>query len=319
MTTAITRTGPAQLALFADRARNYERASRSKRTLAEYARQWRLFCSWCESRELEAIPCPAETLALWLTERAHEVSISTLSVALSAIAWIHVNSAHPSPTSDSRIKRLWEGIRRTHGQPQRQVAPLTAAELRRVCLALPLSPIGVRDRVILTLGMGGALRRSELAALEVRDVERRADGLVVLIRRSKTDQHGKGARVGIARGRNRQTCPVRALAAWLELSGLKRGRLLRRMSRGGRVLEAGLRGAAIATVVKQSVERAGLDSARYSGHSLRSGLATSAAAAGKTDRAIMQQGRWRGREMVDKYVRDARLLDEHNASKGIGL
>jgi integrase len=85
------------------------------------------------------------------------------------------------------------------------------------------------------------------------------------------------------------------------------------------VLDAGLRGAAIAEVVKRSVERVGLDAARYSGHSLRSGLATSAAAAGKTDRAIMQQGRWRGREMVDRYVRDARLLDEHNASKGIGL
>lgn len=319
MTTAITHARPAQLALFAERARNYERASRSKRTLAEYARQWRLFCVWCEARELEAMPCPAETLAQWLTERAHEVSISTLSVALSAIAWIHTNSGNATPTSDPRIKRLWEGIRRTHGQPQRQVSPLTSVELRSVCTALPDSPIGVRDRVILTLGMGGALRRSELAALEVRDVERTKAGLVVLIRRSKTDQHGKGHRVGIARGRNRHTCPMRALEAWLELSGLKRGRLLRRMSRSGRVLEAGLRGAAIAEVVKRSVERVGLDAARYSGHSLRSGLATSAAAAGKTDRAIMQQGRWRGREMVDRYVRDARLLDEHNASKGIGL
>jgi integrase len=317
--TAITRAHPAQLALFAQRARQYEAASRSKRTLAEYARQWRLFKAWCEARELEPLPCPAETLALWLTERAHQVSISTLSVALSAIAWVHVNSTHATPTSDPRIKRLWEGVRRTHGQPQRQVAPLTAAELRSVCAALPDSPIGVRDRVILTLGMSGALRRSELAALEVRDVEGTKGGLVVLIRRSKTDQQGKGHRVGVARGRNRQTCPVRALEAWLVLSKLKRGRLLRRMSRGGRVLDAGLRGAAIAEVVKRSVERVGLDAARYSGHSLRSGLATSAAAAGKTDRAIMQQGRWRGREMVDRYVRDARLLDEHNASKGIGL
>jgi integrase len=307
------------LARFFERASRYQRASRSKRTLAEYAKQWRLFKTWCLERDVELLPCAPETLAMWLIERAMHVRVSTLSVALAAIAWVHRGSRFDSPTRDARVLELWEGIRREHGVAVRQVAPLTAAEVRAVCAVLPDSMVGARDRVVLALGMAAALRRSELAALRVEDVELRPDGLVVRVVRSKTDQVGAGVSVGVARGRFRHSCPVRAVQVWLELARLERGPLLRQVSRGGRVLERGISGDRIARLVKRSVAAAGLDPKRYSGHSLRAGLATTAARAGKSDRAIMMQGRWQGRRMVDRYVRDATLLDKSNASDDIGL
>jgi integrase len=307
------------LARFFERASRYQRASRSKRTLAEYAKQWRLFKTWCLERDVELLPCAPETLAMWLIERAMHVRVSTLAVALAAIAWVHRGSRFDSPTRDARVLELWEGIRREHGVAVRQVAPLTAAEVRAVCAVLPDSMVGARDRVVLALGMAAALRRSELAALRVEDVELRPDGLVVRVVRSKTDQVGAGVSVGVARGRFRHSCPVRAVQVWLELARLERGPLLRQVSRGGRVLERGISGDRIARLVKRSVAAAGLDPKRYSGHSLRAGLATTAARAGKSDRAIMMQGRWQGRRMVDRYVRDATLLDKSNASDDIGL
>ena len=307
------------LARFFERAQRYQRASRSKRTLAEYAKQWRLFRRWCFDNEVEPLPCAPEALAAWMIDRATQVRVSSLALALSAIAWVHRGSRFESPTRDARVRDVWEGIRREHGVAQKQVAPLTASEVRAVCAGLPDSMAGARDRVVIALGMAAALRRSELAALRVEELDVRPDGLIVRVARSKTDQHGEGADVGVARGRFRDSCPVRAVQVWLELAGLERGPLLRQVSRGGRVLEHGVSGDRIARLVKRAVAAAGLDPKRYSGHSLRAGLATTAARAGKSDRAIMMQGRWQGRRMVDRYVRDATLLDPSNASDNIGL
>jgi integrase len=252
-------------------------------------------------------------------DRALEVRVSSLSVGLSAITWVHQGSGFEAPRGHPAVVGVWEGICREHGTAHKQVAPLTASEVRAVCARLPETMAGARDRVVIALGMAAALRRSELAALRIEDLEVRPDGLVVRITRSKTDQYGKGVDVGVARGRYRHSCPVRAVQVWLELARLERGALLRQVSRSGRVLEHGISGDRIARLVKRSVAAAGLDPKRYSGHSLRAGLATTAARAGKSDRAIMQQGRWQGRRMVDRYVRDAQLLDKSNASDGIGL
>lgn len=302
-----------------DHVRQCVARARAPRTLHEYGKHWRRFAAWCAARALPSLPCSSATLCLYVAERAQHVRIASLAVELAAVAWNHEGAGLPSPLSDPQVRLVWDGLRRLHGVARRQVAPLTAAELRGVCAALPATLAGLRDRALLLVGMGAALRRSELAALEVDDLEVRRDGLVVHVRRSKTDQEAQGVEVGVARGRLAATCPVRALEAWLRASGLRSGPLFRAVLRSGALSERALTGRSVASIVQRSVERVGLDARRYSGHSLRSGLATTAARAGKSDRAIMLQGRWSGRKMVDTYVRAGQLLGKDNASRDIGL
>ncbi|MBZ0120678.1 MAG: site-specific integrase, partial [Sandaracinaceae bacterium] len=164
--------------------------------------------------------------------------------------------------------------------------------------------IGRRDRALLMVGFAAALRRSELVALDVPDLGFTADGLELALGRTKTDQEEQGVRAGVPFGSDRATCPVRALRAWLEDAAMVEGAVFRSVSRHGR-LGGRLSDRDVARIVRRTALRGGLDPSRYTGHSLRAGLAPSAAKAGKRDRAIMKQGRWRSRAMVDRYVRDA--------------
>jgi integrase len=143
--------------------------------------------------------------------------------------------------------------------------------------------------VLLLLGFAGALRRSELVGLDVDNVCEGADGLTVRLRRSKTDQEGAGRTVGIPYGSNPITCPVRAWRAWLEVSGITEGAALRPVDRHGHIGASRLSAPAVALVLKRHAARAGLDPAEFAGHSLRAGLATSAAAAGVPERVIAEQ------------------------------
>lgn len=192
------------------------------------------------------------------------------------------------------------------------------SQLRAASGALPASLLGKRDRALLLLGFAGAFRRSELAGLEVRDLAFAEDGLEVTLRRSKTDQEGKGSKKGIPYGSDPKTCPVRAVRAWLEASGIAEGPVFREVTRHGHVEAAPLSGRSIARVVKRSAEAAGLDPAGFSGHSLRAGLATAAAKAGKSTHAIMRQTGHKSADMVARYVREASLFED-NAAAGIGL
>jgi integrase len=149
--------------------------------------------------------------------------------------------------------------------------------------------IGCRDRALVLLGFAGAFRRSELVALEVADCVFGREGLTVLLRRSKTDQDGQGRKVGIPYGSNPETCPMRVLQRWLEQSGVTTGPVFRSLNRHGQVQPAGLSGIDVARVVKKLAERAGLDPAKFAGHSLRAGHATAAAIAGASERSIMNQ------------------------------
>src|SRR5205085_10636582 len=127
------------------------------------------------------------------------------------------------PTEDGTVRMVTRGIRRAKGTLQIGKAALLTNDVRAMVLALPATPSGVRDRALLLLGFSGAFRRSELVALDVADVEQLRDGLAVTIRRSKTDQDGAGQKLGIPRGHRAGTCPVKALAAWLELAHITEG------------------------------------------------------------------------------------------------
>lgn len=191
-------------------------------------------------------------------------------------------------------------------------------DLQRLVAALPDSLSGSRDRLLLLVGFAGAFRRSELVALDLEDITITPDGLEVLVRRSKTDQEGTGTVKGIPFGSNPRTCPVRAFRAWIERSGITTRTLFRHVDRHGCLHAHRLSGHAIARIIKRLAKVAGLDPVQFSGHSLRAGLATAAARAGKADRTIMRQTGHRSRAMLDRYVRDADLFTD-NAAAGIGL
>jgi integrase len=223
-----------------------------------------------------------------------------------------------TPTGSAKVRLVMAGIRRTLGTAQEAKTPILVDDLRRMLAGLPGNLLGVRDRVLLLIGFCGAFRRSELVALDAADVAVTRDGLVVSIRRSKTDQEGEGRKIGIPYASHVETCPVRSLQDWLEKSSITAGPLFRPIDRFGRMASIRLSGAAVGEIVKRYAAAVGLDATEFAGHSLRSGLATSAAAAGASERSIMRQTGHRSEKMVRRYIKDGSLFRE-NAVATVGL
>ena len=210
------------------------------------------------------------------------------------------------------------GIRRAKGTASAAKAPAITEDIRRMVAAVPENLLGLRDRALLLVGFAGGFRRSELVGLDREDCEFTSDGVILVLRRSKMDQEGAGRKIAIPFGSNPETCPVRTLEAWLSTPALEQGALFRPVSRHGQIQAARLSGHAIALVVKRYAMAAGLDPLKYSGHSLRSGLATSAAINGASERSIMAQTGHRSLAMVRRYIRDGNLFRENAAAK-LGL
>jgi site-specific recombinase XerD len=206
-----------ELATLADAAREYGTASKAAATLRGYRSDWAGFTAWCRERGLDPLPAAPETVALYLTDLAGATATATLQRHLTSISQAHKGAGLTSPTGDETVRQVWRGIRPTFGTASRGKAPLLADDVRAMVAHLGHRPTDVRDRALVLMLYAGAFRRSELVALDVADVADTADGLVVTIRRSKTDQEGVGATVGIPYGSDPQTCPVRAYRAWLEV------------------------------------------------------------------------------------------------------
>ena len=223
-----------------------------------------------------------------------------------------------SPTHSPVVANTMKGIRRTKGTAACQKSPTLTDDIRAMLEATDSGFIGVRDRALILLGFAGAFRRSELVGLDIEDCAFSKDGLTATLRRSKTDQEGIGRKVGIPYGSNPDTCAVRVLNGWLELANLTAGPLFRPINRHGQVQPGRLSGIDVARVVKKLAERAGLDAAKYAGHSLRAGHATSAAIAGASERSIMNQTGHRSVQMVRRYIREGSLFRENSAGK-LGL
>ena len=181
---------------------------------------------------------------------------------------------------------------------------------------LPGTRVGLRDRAVLLLGFAGAFRRSELVSLDVADLEFSSAGLIVTLRKSKTDQEGRSRRLGIPFGSTEETCPVRAAQGLARDGRISEGAVFRPLDRFQRVQPTRLSDKAVALIVKRRAKAVGLDPTRYAGHSLRAGLATSAAAAGASERVIMSQTGHRSADMVRKYIREGNLFTSNPAGDG---
>jgi len=216
------------------------------------------------------------------------------------------------------VANTMKGIRRTKGTAPAQKAPTLTDDIRSMISVTDDGMIGLRDRALVLLGFAGAFRRSEIVALDIEDCTFAKDGLTVTLRRSKTDQDGAGRKIGIPYGSNPETCPVRTIQTWIEVTAIAKGPLFRSITRHGRLRSGRLSGIDVARIVKKLATRAGLDPAKYAGHSLRAGHATAAAIAGASERSIMNQTGHRSVQMVRRYIRDGSLFRENSAGK-LGL
>src|ERR1035437_571222 len=301
-----------------EQVRAYIRASKAESTLRGYQSDWRDFCAWCESRNLCPLPATPETVATYIAECAGRLKPGSIQRRLNAITEAHRAVGLDSPTHSPVVANTMKGIRRTMGTAPAQKAPALTDDIRAMVDATEAGTIGLRDRALILLGFAGAFRRSELVGLDAEDCAFGKDGLTVTLRRSKTDQEGVGRRVGIPYGSNPETCPVRIIQRWMEHAGISAGPLFRSINRHGHLGPGRLSGIDVARVVKKLAERAGLDAAKYAGHSLRAGHATSAAIAGASERSIMNQTGHRSVQMVRRYIRDGSLFRDNSAGK-LGL
>jgi integrase len=162
------------------------------------------------------------------------------------------------------------------------------------------------------LGFSGAFRRSELVALDVEHLEETPEGLRAFIAASKTDQDAEGAAIAIARGSS-VACPVTAVRDWLDAAGITSGPA----DQQSRDREPGASDRLIRCDCRQNYARwAGLDKRQFSGHSLRRGFLTSAAAAGKSIFRMMDVSRHKSVDTLRDYVQEAELFKDH---AGAGL
>ena len=233
---------------------------------------------------------------------------------MAAIRYAHKLAHLDTPTDSEAVKATLRGIRRTFGGAKVRKAPAVAVEFHSMVAMAPEGLTGLRDRALLLLGFAGAFRRSELVALDLADIEETETGLLVRVRRSKTDQEGEGVTIAIARGD--VACPAKALREWLNTAVIVTGPLFRAINKAGTVAAERLTDRSVANIVKAYAERAGFDASTFSGHSLRSGFLTSAAANGASIFKMMDVSRHKSVDTLRGYVRDAELFKDH---AGAGL
>ena len=313
-------------------AAGYAVRARGAGTRRAYRGAWQGFAAWCTTLGRDPLPADPELLAWYVTKRAHEgCAVATIRVDLAAIRAAHDLAGIRLDFRDPRLAMVVEGVTRSTGtRPRRQAAPAVPGVLRLMLAHLhPASePLGAREtmvarqRAMLLLGFGAALRRGELVALTLGDVETvPGRGLRLTVRRSKTDQHGKGQPIAIcANPAEPAFCPAAALETWmahrraapdLDWTAPATVRAERPLFCGltktGRLTGAALSDKAVVRLVKAAASAAGLDPERYSGHSLRAGLATAAGDEGAGLAELMRQTRHKSTEVALGYLRPADL------------
>jgi len=291
---------PAELASVVE---EYRRAKLSRSTITSYTSALRAWGKWCEAHNRSPWPPTVELVEGYLADRARSgYSVASIQLAVAALGEL------TRLTGDGAFRRTLRnyledrgtlaGIRNTLGTaPKREARPLLARELAEGLRTLSKDRAeGVRERALLLVGWSCALRRSELCALELRDVAMSDGGCRVRIRQSKTDRAGAGVLLRMACIEPAELCAACALAQWLTVRGEQPGLLFGTSTR------------AVARAVQRLARRLGLDSAEFSAHSLRAGLITSATLAGVPEHAVSRVSRHRSVTQLRKYIRGAEVL-----------
>ena len=313
------RTPRAAMALAKSQA--YQDAADAPATLRAYAADLANYKAWCDRHGFISMPATPEVVGAYLAAAGEGYAMPSLRRRVAAIARACGVAGHPLDTKHPAIRETLRGIGRKHGSPPRRAAAITTAEVRKLCRACGMGLAGARDQALFLVGFAGALRRSELVALDVEHVAWTRNGMTLLIERSKTDAEGEGAEIAIPHGQVTDTCPVTALKAWLELSKISAGPLFRKVNRGSAVESARLSPDAVRQILLKRAARAGLKGTLaepVSPHGLRAGFVTTAYRNGVPDEEIMGHTRHRSLTTMRSYVRRAKLSRDSPAGR-LGL
>ncbi len=290
-------------------------------TVRAYTTDWKHFSVWCLTRGLIAIPARPDQVGDYLADLGEGYARATLRRKVAAIARASRLAGHPLDTRHPSIRDVLRGIGRTHGGPPKRAQALATEEIQKLVATCANDLVGLRDRALLLVGFAGALRRSELCAIEVEHITWKPRILELLIPRSKTDVESKGARIGIPRGKAEETCPVRALQAWLLNAGIERGHVFRAITRHSTVRASALSGEAVRLILLRRAQLAGVKGSRLepiSPHGLRAGFVTAAYRNNIPNEEIMGHTRHRSLTVMRSYVRRSKLSQASPAGK-VGL
>ena len=294
--------------------------SKANNTIRAYKSDFNDFGLFCAKNGFKSFPTEPKIVSLYLTHLStKEVKMSTLKRRLVSIGVIHKLKGHYLDTKHPSIIENIMGIKRRKGSSQKGKKPLLINNLKALIKAinrLNINPITkFRDRTIVLIGFSGGFRRNEIVSLNYDDIEFVSEGLKIILRKSKTDQYGEGSMKGLPYFDNPVYCPVISLQNWLKISKINSGPLFRRFSKGSKLTEKRLTDQTVALIIKKYLQLAGIDSKNYSGHSLRSGFATSAAESGAEERSIMAMTGHKSTEMVRRYIKEANLFKNNALNK----
>ncbi|MBB4388531.1 integrase [Rhizobium leguminosarum] len=329
---------PAHLQDLTDRARGYVEAASSTNTRRAYAADWKHFAAWCRRSNLSPLPPDPQTVGLYITacasgtaERgAKPNTVSTIERRLSALSWNYAQRrGEKLDRKDRAIATVMAGIRNTHAAPPRQKEAILPEDLIAMLETLDRGTLrGMRDRAMLLIGFAGGLRRSEIVGLDLgRDQTEDSSGWIEILDKGLlVTLRGKTGwrEVEVGRGSSDATCPVVAIETWIKFAKLAKGPLFRRVTGKGKdVGPDRLNDKEVARLVKSAALAAGVRgdlsegerALKFSGHSLRAGLASSAEV---DERYVQKQLGHASAEMTRKYQR-RRDRFRVNLTKASGL
>ena len=294
--------------------------SKSNNTIKAYKSDFSDFELFCAKNGFKSLPSEPKIVSLYLTHLStKDNKISTLKRRLVSIGVIHKLKGHYLDTKHPSIIENLMGIKRRKGSSQKAKKPILINYLKILINSIDKEKNNeikkFRDRSIILIGFSGGFRRNEIVSLNYDDFEFVPEGLKITLKKSKTDQYGEGSLKGLPYFDNQEYCPVLSMQKWLKLSRIDNGPVFRRFIKGSKLSEKRLTDQTVALLIKQYLELAGIDSKNFSGHSLRSGFATSAAESGAEERSIMAMTGHKSTEMVRRYIKEANLFKNNALNK----
>ena len=294
--------------------------SKAYNTVRAYKSDFADFSLFCVQNGFKSLPSEPKIVSLYLTHLStKDIKMSTLKRRLVSICVIHKLKGHYLDTKHPSIIENLMGIKRRKGSIQKGKKPLLINTLKQIINVIDENKNEeikkFRDRSIILIGFSGGFRRNEIVSLDYDDLDFVTEGLKINLKRSKTDQFGEGLVKGLPYFDNSQYCPVLTLKKWIEVSNINSGPLFRRFSKGSKLTNNRLTDQTVALLIKKYLKLAGIESKNYSGHSLRSGFATSAAESGVEERNIMAMTGHKSPEMVRRYIKEANLFKNNPLNK----
>ena len=294
--------------------------SKANNTVRAYKSDFNDFGLFCAQNGFKSLPTTPDTISLYLSYlSSKDIKVSTLKRRLVSIKVIHKLKGHYLDSKNPIIIETLMGIKRRKGSIQKGKKPILINNLKEIINAIDKQNKEeikkFRDRSIILIGFAGGFRRNEIVSLDCEDLDFVQEGLKIDIRRSKTDQFGQGFTKALPYFDSSQYCPVLSLKKWIETSKITSGPVFRRFSKGSKLSKNRLTDQTVALLIKEYLKLAGIDNKNYSGHSLRSGFATSAAESGVEERSIMAMTGHKSTEMVRRYIKEANLFKNNALNK----